>query len=229
MYVPPSLRCNGKQSITDFCDEFLHIDETPEANVPEFCIKCEKACDRCKRKSVTCVAILEKDEKTIYQSIYKNRPANTRNAIHAEVFMIYDEELRKKLDFNQTLTLYLTFQPCHFSGGHYKAKQNSCTEALLQFQDKILKPLDINLCIKFSYMYRAHWIMESDQYDEMIENAKRGLRLLKENCDVKIMTEIDFLRMKEISKSDITDNDLKNVMKYRKPLQYFLENTLEEL
>ena len=68
MYVAPALRNEIHLEITNVCDEFLHIDETPEANIGFFCAGCN-----CIRKSVTCVGILSKDTEQIYSNVYKNK------------------------------------------------------------------------------------------------------------------------------------------------------------
>ena len=57
MYITPRLRRvqikNDDAVVSNLCDEFLHVDETPEANIEICC-----ASFHCKRKSVTCVAIV---------------------------------------------------------------------------------------------------------------------------------------------------------------------------
>jgi hypothetical protein len=141
---------------------------------------------------VTCVGILSKDAEQIYSCVYKNKIIEDGSAIHAEMFLIGDPMLRSKLEKNQVLTLYLTFQPCHFSGGHRKKSFISCTEALQQFYIKKLQVLNIQLVIKFAYIYRAHWIHTPIRYIPMIENARSGLRILKTFADVKIIDESDY-------------------------------------
>lgn len=187
MYVAPALRNEIHLQITNLCDEFFHIDDTPEANIRSFCVGCN-----CIRKSVTCIAILSENEKKIYSCVYKNKMIEDGSAIHAEMFLIGDSFLRSKLDKNQVLTLYLTFQPCHFSGGHRKMSSISCTEALQQFYHKTLEPKNIKLIVKFGYIYRAHWIKTPLRYMPMIENARCGLKILKTFADVHIIDECDY-------------------------------------
>ena len=187
MYVAPAFRNEIHLEITNLCDEFLHIDETPEANIGFVCAGCN-----CIRKSVTCVGILSQNDEQIYSCVYKNKVIEDGSAIHAEMFLIGDPMLRSKLKENQVLTLYLTFQPCHFSGGHKKTSSISCTEALQQFYKKTLQALNINLVIKFAYIYRAHWIQTPVRYIPLIENARCGLKILRTFADVKIIDETDY-------------------------------------
>lgn len=186
MYVPPTLRINENQKIENLCDEFLHVDETPEANVTGFCIGC-----KCIRKSVTCIARLLEGDEEVYSCVYKNKSIDKSSAVHAEMFMMYDTKLRDSFKHGQKLEIYLTFQPCHFSGGHYKHNNISCTESLLQFHEKVLAPFDIQVTIYFGYIYRAHWI--NAKYDPMIQNAINGIRLLQSKFTLKPLEHINVL------------------------------------
>tara|TARA_B100001741_G_C16554523_1_gene601661 strand:- start:3016 stop:3702 length:687 start_codon:yes stop_codon:yes gene_type:complete len=187
MYVAPALRNEVHLQITNLCDEFFHIDDTPEAKIQSFCVGCN-----CIRKSVTCVATLSQNNNQVYSCVYKNKVIEDGSAIHAEMFLIGDTTLRSKLNQDQVLTLYLTFQPCHFSGGHRKISSTSCTEALRQFYYKTLEPLNIELIVKFGYIYRAHWIKTPLRYMPMIENARSGLKILKTFANVQIIDERDY-------------------------------------
>lgn len=189
MYVPPTFRAIPEQEeICNICDEFLHIDETPEANI---CMCCAEN-RMCIRKSVTCIGILTNEEgEEVYSRLYKNKKVQHGDAIHAEMFLIHDLHLRHSLAKKQTLTLYLTYQPCHFSGGHFKMKHKSCTEALIQFYEKVLQSFQIRMVIKFAYVYRAHWVSVSCKYDDMIHNAIEGIRLLAKYADLDIIDQND--------------------------------------
>ena len=85
------------------------------------------------------------------------------------------------------MNIYLTYQPCHFSGGHYRKSNNSCTESLIQYYNNVLKPYSISANIRFGYLYRAHWT-ESPKYVIMIKNAQEGIKLLREYFDLDIIS-----------------------------------------
>lgn len=245
MYVPPTFRqtkkCNLK--INNLCDEFLHIDETPEAHLKEKCVHVNQTClcirtpvlcqKSCMRKSVTCVCIVQDlngDMK--YEKVYKNENVGDSSiARHAEMFFISDEQLRKELQPNQVITIFLTFQPCHYSGGHHKPSNMSCTESLIYFNDKILKPLHICLKIRFAYLYRAHWKLIENKYEEMVYNANVGLKLLLDNFDVKVIDENDIHHLipyfDENTKEMWNDSNYVSIIQQRKPLQDFITNYLE--
>lgn len=200
MYIPPNLRNTllNSPKIENLCDEFLHIDDTPEANI----CRCCSENNTCMRKSVTCIVILKKDEKEVYSNLYKNKSYKEISAIHAEMFAIYDQDLRNKFDYNQTLNMYLTFQPCHYSGGHNKVKNISCTESLQKFYIEFLKPFNISFNVKFAYLYRAHWIDIDPKYNIMIENAKKGLKILSTFANVSVIDTYDIDILKKFCHSD---------------------------
>ena len=224
MYVAPALRNEVHYHITNLCDEFLHIDDTPEAKISECCA----ACNSCIRKSVTCIAILRKASDPIYSCIYKNKTVEDNVAIHAEMFVIGDSKLRSHLDKDQVLTLYLTFQPCHFSGGHHKMSALSCTEALQQFYQKTLSPLNTKLVIKVAYIYRAHWIKAPGRYFPMIANARTGLKLLKSFAEIKIIDETDYNTLyhfcDEKNKKAWDDGEFDDLLNHRMELIFFMNN-----
>jgi len=228
MYVPPHLRNTSSDFITNVCDEFLHIDDTPEASISKCCV-----CQNCIRKSVTCIAQLTEDGNEVYSNVYKNKQSNVTSAIHAEIFMIHDTKLRNSLRNNQSLTLYLTFQPCHFSGGHYKKNQISCTESIIHFYEKVLSPLNINLVIKFSYIYRAHWIYVNPKYSDMIYNAMEGLLLLRQCAKLDVIEESDLhiiYKFCDDSEKKKWDKGLFNELIFqRKELNVFMKQFITDL
>jgi hypothetical protein len=230
MYVPPTFRisCNNELKICNLCDEFLHVDQTPEAHLAQHCV--QSPC--CVRKSVTCVCIVknERNEK-VYGKVYKNELfTSSCLARHAEMFFVSDTELRKILTNGQTITLYLTYQPCHFSGGHYKLSNISCTESLQQFKEKILSPLKIDLKIRFSYLYRAHWETYPYKYRRMIDNANHGLRLLLYSFDVDVLRCNDLKELVDYFDPNTLDQwnrgYFDEILLQRKPLEDFISNYL---
>lgn len=245
MYVPPTFRQTKKcdLKINNLCDEFLHIDETPEADIEEKCVFINQICScmtksvsyqkSCMRKSVTCVCIIKDvNGNKKYEKVYKNENMRDSSlARHAEMFFISDHHLREQLETNQIITLYLTFQPCHYSGGHYRPNNMSCTESLIHFNHKVLEPLNISLKIRFAYLYRAHWKIIEQKYEEMVHNANVGLKLLLDNFDVKVIDDKDITELipyfDENTKKMWYNSCYNSIIQQRKPLQDFITNFLE--
>lgn len=231
MYVPPTFRMSCKNDdlkICNLCDEFLHIDATPEAYITQHCVK--SPC--CVRKSVTCVCIVKNDKnEKVYGKVYKNQVfTSSFLARHAEMFFVSDPDLRQLLTHRQTITLYLTYQPCHFSGGHYKLSNISCTESLRQFHEKILSPLNIDLKIRFAYLYRAHWETYAYKYKRMIDNANDGLRLLLNCFDVDVLRYHDLQELVDYFDTNTFEQwnrgYFDEILSRRKPLEDFISNYL---
>ena len=87
--------------------------------------------------------------------------------------------------FQVRLVLFLTYQPCHYSSGHSKARiladETSCTTRILNFAKK-LRSFNVNVSIKVSYIYRAHWRLGDEpamqKYRRAVAMAQLGLQLL---------------------------------------------------
>lgn len=219
---------SSEKMITNLCDEFLHIDSTPEADICEHCVAC-----KCVRKSVTCLVCVRENDQEVYTNIYKNQGfKDYASAVHAEAFFINDAYLRTILRNNQVITLYLTYQPCHYSGGHFRAKQISCTVSLIHFYEKHLKPLNIELHIKFAYIYRAHWCM-NDKYKSMIQNSIDGLKLLSQYAKLSVLKENDLCFIRKFCSPDIIcklDNGyFDEILFKRKKIEAFMTVFLENL
>ena len=85
------------------------------------------------------------------------------------------------------LVLFMTYQPCHHSSGHTKARiladKTSCTTRILKFAKK-LASMEVSLKIRVSYIYRAHWTLGDEpamqKYRRAVAMAQLGLQLLHE-------------------------------------------------
>ena len=170
--------------------------------------------DKCARKDVVCIASLQQRSDQEWRDMYTARYHNcfrggTEKNLHAEHFLTRDEQLDRQIQelaateaqagsesggserggsaqprLETRLVLYLTYQPCHNSGGHYGAGGHaiSCTRMLMEWADRVLKPRGVDLCIRIAYTYRAHWLIgpggAPEKYRVPVEAAKEGLRLL---------------------------------------------------
>jgi hypothetical protein len=111
--------------------------------------------------------------------------------VHAERFLLHDERLRKAIaalpDSGGTLVLYLTYQPCHHSGGHRRRGMGehgtSCTTLLLDYLREELSPRNVRMEVRIAYLYRAHWSAGAydPKYEPAVMAARSGLHLLKKN------------------------------------------------
>jgi len=186
---------------SQFCASFFHIEPTPEADIPELCL-CKDA-GVCPRKTVVGVARLQRPigavsgDEAAWTDVYCARYSNCFQGgselnLHAEKFLLADEGLRAAIaslpsaesnGARGRLLFYLTYQPCHHSGGH-KARGmgehgTSCTELLLRYVEGELAPAAVTLSLRLAYIYRAHWTDGfHPKYAPAVQAARRGLELL---------------------------------------------------
>ena len=105
-----------------------------------------------------------------YQNCYRG---SERTNFHAEQFLLEDKQLSAAIadpdmiaayaadGAERRVSLYLTYQPCHFSGGHVKtigkAVTTSCTNRLLKWAMTELAPHGVSMEVVLAKIYRAHW------------------------------------------------------------------------
>eukprot|EP01052_Picozoa_sp_SAG31_P015196 SAG31_NODE_970_length_10676_cov_12.566985_3_plen_628_part_00 len=134
---------------------------------------------------------------------------------HAEQFMLEDADLAARLEHAKSrqkeqeqqgdaatpgnshairrrevrLTIYLTYQPCHFSGGHVKnigkAVTTSCTNRLLLWSRAVLQPAGVTLVIRLAKLYRL--ASNSPTMSTIHNRSKRATNLKHVACNVSVI------------------------------------------
>lgn len=173
--------------LQELCEGFLHVEKTPEANMAEFCL-CRQTCAR---KTVSCCALIFNAEKAcVFKHIYRNQKIG-RKVVHAEQLALQDANFLRCIGALHRIQFFLTYNPCHFSGGHNGfIKKISCTNSILEFYARNAH-LNIGIEIVISYPYRAHWRTQSCScnlqtelappcYLHSILLARKGIALLKD-------------------------------------------------
>ena len=182
-------------TVQEFCEAFVHIEDTPEARLGARCM-CENPC---RRKTVVCVArLVDARGQELFVKLFRNMSTSNRTTVHAERLFVQDAEFAMYLQQYShqptTLTLFLTYNPCHFSGGHSTRPLNmSCTQQLIAF--KRAHPR-LELVVKCSYIYRAHWrttacptcaaSIAPQHYAAKARNAQLGIRLLSNSEGIRL-------------------------------------------
>ena len=184
-------------SVGQLCAAFFHVEPTPEDGIAEVCLCAAEGGAVCPRKTVVCVARVQQrdgQDTCAWHDTYVARYSNcfqggTEANLHAERFLVQDSQLERALtalpsDATCRLLLYMTYQPCHHSGGHRRRGMGthgtSCTEALLAYARSALHPRGIALQLRIAYLYRAHWEEGAfdPKYQPAVEAARKGLQLL---------------------------------------------------
>lgn len=206
--------------VADLCYYFHHVSECPECETHESCLCCYKTCTR---KSVCCIADLVGDSRS-FHAIYKNRRSKEKT-LHAEQILTRCESLRAAIsDCTQSrLTLYLTFQPCHYSGGRPGTDNHtSCTLALVKFKE-FADCFRCKIVLKVANLYRVHWSCEPERslYADKISNAVSGLGLLINHFDIDMFDARDWKYVEEMYGCTNLRYDPSHIAARRRICEYF--------
>ena len=180
-------------SLASFCEGFFHIDECFEWQQKEICL----CSNKCARMIVHGIIVMRTAGEIVYIKNYINEFKGSSDLnIHVEDFVVSDPILQEKILFNKspdtTLTLYITYQPCHHSAGGRKSDHKhakSCTNTILNWDRHGIK-----LIIKCCGLYRVHWednkLFEKTTdvkiFGKKISSASSGLLLLLSQNDVEV-------------------------------------------
>lgn len=225
-------------NVSSFCNAYLHIECTPEANLKEFCFCPIK---KCQRKTVTCTVRLQDDQENdilvkYFTNIYDREK---KMMIHAEEIAMNDKDVISRVPDCKNVIFYLTYNPCHFSGGHNGCcNQKSCTLSLLKFQKKLSK---CHFEIVISYTYRAHWMIQKcdckfdvapEKYKPNILKSQEGIHMLfQRGIELRSFNEkdYDFLKCVMHPQMLMFYNLHRNyILQCRKEMDAFVESVLQK-
>ena len=187
---------------------------------------------RCSKSQVGLIARLVRtgDSEPLYVARYANCfRGNTECNVHAEEFMFSDSTLQDKINALSggpngkrgdgsgkpvQLLLYMTYQPCHHSGGALPRDElaraaymdemaehaTSCSERLRDWYLSVLVPQKVELQLILSDVYKATWenslhptMDERKAYASKSSAAREGLRmLLREGIEMRSMQPADW-------------------------------------
>lgn len=190
-----------------FCEAFFHIFPSPELKIEHHLTIDNTKNDQCRLQCVSMVVRLGKRD-------FICRYTNCRR-IHCEQLMATDPLLHQALlkSKAKTLMIYLKFQPCHFSSGNParfpdgylfqgKSDERSCTNILIDFDARYIKPLGKRTEVAVANIYKADWQFKGFRKREddlqTVQNAREGIQLLiKNGITLRGMTEKDWCFLAE--------------------------------
>ena len=175
------------------------------------------------------------EEEEEYESLYVARYANcyrgnTDVNRHAEEFLFEDTQIMGlirscKPSDGLRLVLYMTYQPCHHSGGRVprealnrpgyagSAPQHptTCSERMKQFYLRELKPRGVALELVLADVYKATWDeglhpseVERRVYGTKAESARDGMRMLhNEGVTMRSMSKGDWGFLISLSDAEV--------------------------
>ena len=200
-----------------FCAMFYHVTETKRGKI-DFHYKCLQT-SKCrvgkKARSnpradyaatvVVYVRLTDQNGRLIFHARYGNCfEGERRNTIHAEYFMLVDEEFRQAVKFlgdqkgKKKIKMYMNKQPCFRSTRHHDKmpglKRKECSQDLVKFYTSYCLSHNIKLTINLCQLYKVDMPSSSSLKD--IENAKKGMEIMKSvGIKLKAMTENSWLQL----------------------------------
>ena len=190
----------------EFCAMFYHVTETRYLGfscLDKFhCIVGKRQDTRKFSETVVVyVRFMDQNRRMIFHARYGNCYEGPHgNTIHAEYFMLVDEDFRRAVKILRDLrgghiNMYMNKQPCSRSTGHGKKtdlKIKDCSWDLVNFYNLHCSPNNIKLTISISQLYKVDMFAMLPQEASLaqdIVNAQFGLRLLvSAGINVKAMT-----------------------------------------
>ena len=194
-------------SLEEFCQGYFHVDRCYEWQQKTLCLFKNPGSVQCSRHGVRALVHLNAGDETLFLKQYTNISQGwTEKNIHVEEQFCSDPRLEQILDSSLqatdvqvTMTVYMTYQPCHQSGGGrnlQRLHRKSCTNVLLNFLDRVTgKQLTPNfrLRLKLFGLYRVHWEnadlfkpFDKALFGGRVNQASEGLAKLLLHKDPKI-------------------------------------------
>ena len=194
----------------ELCTFYHHVTPCPECPGIGEAFSCI-AKEACTRKSVCCIAALRGDNgKLFWEGMFVNAyEPGKRSRVHAEAQLVQCTSLHRAIRENplaSELRLWLTFQPCHYSGGNDRDRSSlSCTELLHEFYRQHLRPAGVRLCVQVANVYRAHWsrLAEAKTHMQCILASRSGLALLASFASVSAFTREDWEYVESLHDADV--------------------------
>ncbi len=229
-------------NLAQFCQGWFHCDEVHEWKEEEYCLCVHPHT----RNIVRGLVLLENDqEQTLYAETYHNVfLGHAERNLHVEDVMVNDEKLLKALkrptQGQKHLTLYMTYQPCHFSTGGRdvpKVRSKSCASTLSHWVRQVITPLGIDFQIRICSLYRAHWtdpsLFSNDQDITLFEGktaqARHGLKIIQDEPQINLqaMTRKDWQKLGQFCKNSFFAEISEGQWQYRYAYDQKIANFLK--
>ena len=148
---------------------------------------------------VVYVRLTDQDDRLIFHARYGNCfEGERRSTIHAEYFMLVDEEFREAVKFLRdqkggNINMYMNKQPCFRSTRHHSKrsalKRKECAQDLVNFYNLYCSSHAITLTINLCQLYKVDMRLSPTLKND-IQNAQQGmLRMISAGIGLKAMTE----------------------------------------
>ena len=189
-----------------FCAMFYHVSEREGDQISFKCLK-ESKCPVGNSKMtrphsnpkavyartvVVYVRLTDQDENLIFHARYGNCfQAKRRNRIHAEHFMLKDEEFKQYVKFlgdheGGKIEMFMNKQPCFKST---RVKSKKCAQDLVNFYKSYCSSRKIELTINLCQLYKVD-MLTSPSLEHDIRKARQGMQIMMSaGIELKNMTK----------------------------------------
>ena len=225
--TPNPLRSPLAVSKGKFCAMFYHVSERKRDEISFKCLdKSECRVGNSKmtrlhsnpkavyaRTVVVYVRLTDQEHNLIFHARYGNCfQAKRRNRIHAEHFMLKDEEFKQYVKLlgdheGGKIEMFMNKQPCFQST---RVKSKKCAQDLVNFYKSHCSPRQIKLTINLCQLYKVD-MLTSPSLEHDIRKARQGMQIMMSaGIELKNMTKYSWgqlagyahIKLPEYSDSD---------------------------
>ena len=197
----------------EFCAMFYHVTERKRDEIKYKCLQsqnCQVENTPWSRYAATVILYVRVTDATgrlIFHARYGNCcDIARRNTIHAEYFMLMDEEFRRAVKSLRdqkggNIVVFMNKQPCFRSTPHHTGKKSAglkrkeCAKDLVNFYNLHCSSHSINFIINLCQLYKVD-MDPSPCYEKDIQNAQQGMQMMiKAGIELKAMSEESWTRL----------------------------------
>ena len=186
-----------------FCAMFYHVKERKKAKISFRCLeewKCKignlkrlQSNPRARARTVVVyVRLTDRIGRLKFHARYGNCFQGERNTVHAEHFMLKDEEFKQHVKVLRDqnggkIEMYMNKQPCFRST---RVKTKECAQELVDFYKLFCSSHGIKLTVNLCQLSRVDVMLPSPSLNNDIQNARLGMQMMMSaGIELKAMNE----------------------------------------
>ena len=182
---------------------------------------------------VVYVRLTDQTDRLIFHARYGNCfEGERRNTIHAEYFMLMDEEFRQAAKLLRDkkggkINIYMNKQPCFRSTKHHDRipglKRKECAQDLVNFYNLHCLSQGITFTINICQLYKVD-MHPSLSFEKDIQNGKQGMRrMIAAGIELKAMSEESWGRLSSYADIELPEYQDSNRQKLDRHIDEFIQ------
>ena len=183
---------------------------------------------------VVYVRLTDQTDRLIFHARYGNCfEGERRNTIHAEYFMLIDEEFRQAVKLLRDkkggkINIYMNKQPCFRSTKHHDRvpglKRKECAQDLVNFFNLYCSSYGITLTINICQLYKVD-MLPWRSLKKDIENGQEGMRrMISAGIELKAMSEESWGRLARYADIELPEYRDSNRQKLDRHIDEFIQS-----